>query len=395
MKSTSGDRIGDSGPEEAGAGAAPPVVLLARSLAAGGTERQIVNLATGLKRNGVDVSVVLFYGGGVFDEELREAGVPLRTAGKTGRWDSLRFARELAARVAECNARVIYSFLEVPNVVAAAGRYGLWKLPVVWGIRSSRMDLDRYGLLHRLIYFAQAPLSRAAGSIIFNSEAGRRRASDLGIVARRSRVIPNGIDVARFRFDAEARASVRRSWDVRDDELLVGIVARLDPVKNHELFLRAASLVAARDRRIRFVCVGGGDAGRAASLRELAESRGIADRVVWAGERRDLPAVYSALDLSVLSSTGEGFPNAIAESMACETPVVSTDAGDAREIAGDTGRIVTAHRPEALADAVLEMLGRRGGRSVEARERIASRFSIERMIASTCDELRAVTGGGA
>lgn len=376
------------------AGSAPPVVLLARSLSAGGTERQLVNLALGLKRSGVDVSVVLFYEGGVLDEELRDAGVPLRTAGKTGRWDTLRFARELASRVAECNAKVIYSFLEVPNVVAAAGRLGLWRLPVVWGIRSSRMDLDRYGLLHRLIYFAQAPLSRSVDSIIFNSEAGRRRARDLGIVAPRNRVIPNGIDVERFLFDAQGRASLRRSWGVRDEEPLAGIVARLDPVKNHELFVRASALVRATDARVRFVSIGGGDPRRAAMLRELADARGLSSRMIWAGERRDLPAVYSALDLSVLASTGEGFPNAIAESMACGTPVVATDVGDAREIVGDTGRIVTAGRPEALAGAMLEMVRGGGARSAAARERIASRYSIDRMISSTCEELRAVAGGG-
>lgn len=383
----SSDRIEDTTP-------VPAVVLLARSLSAGGTERQLVNLAIGLKRHGVDVSVVLFYGGGALDEELRDAGVPPRTAGKTGRWDTVRFARELASRVAECNAKVIYSFLEVPNVVAAAGRLGLWRLPVVWGIRSSRMDLDRYGLLHRLIYFAQAPLSRSVDSIIFNSEAGRRRAHDLGIVARRDRVIPNGIDVERFHFDPQQRESLRQSWGVRDGETLAGIVARLDPVKNHELFVRASALVGAEDARVRFVAVGGGDPGRAAMLHELADARGLSNRMIWAGERRDLPGVYSALDLCVLSSTGEGFPNAIAESMACGTPVVATDVGDAREIVGDTGRIVAPGRPEALADAMLEVARRGGSRSAAARERIASRYSIGRMISSTCEELRAVAGGG-
>ncbi|MHB9020069.1 MAG: glycosyltransferase, partial [Minisyncoccota bacterium] len=95
----------------------------------------------------------------------------------------------------------------------------------------------------------------------------------------------------------------------------------------------------------------------------------------------------SALDLCVLSSTGEGFPNAIAESMACGTPVVATDVGDAREIVGDTGRIVAPGRPEALADAMLEVARRGGSRSAAARERIASRYSIGRMISSTCEDL--------
>jgi glycosyltransferase involved in cell wall biosynthesis len=256
------------------------------------------------------------------------------------------------------------------------------------------MELDRYGLLHRIVYFAQAPLSRTVDSIVFNSEAGRRRARELGIVARRDRVIPNGIDVERLHFDDAGRHALRREWGVGDAEALVGIVARLDPIKNHELFLRAAALAAA-DRRLRFVCIGGGDAERASALRSLAAANGIADRLVWAGERRDIRAVHSALDVSVLSSTGEGFPNAIAESMACETRVVSTDVGDARVIVGDTGRVVAPGRADELAGAIATLLRERPGRAVDARERVAARFSIDRMLESTCEELRAVAGGAA
>jgi glycosyltransferase involved in cell wall biosynthesis len=368
-------------------------MLLARSLAAGGTERQLVNLAIGLKRGGVDVCVALFYGGGVFDEELRDAGVSVRTTGKTGRWDLGGFARSLAALLHECRTEVIYSFLEVPNVVAAAGRFGLWRTPVVWGIRSSAMDLNRHGLLHGLVYLAQAPLSRSVDSIIFNSERGRRRARALGIVARRNKVIPNGIDVGRFRFDGEARERIRQSWGLNDADVLVGIVARIDPIKNHELFVGASALVAARDRRTRFVCIGGGDARRESALRELAASSGLSNRMIWAGERRDLPEIYAACDLTVLSSVAEGFPNAIAESMACGTPVVSTDAGDAREIIGETGRIASPGRREVLAEAMLDMIRACGTRSDAARERIASRYSIERMVSSTVEELCAVAGG--
>ena len=353
----------------------------------------MVNLATGLRRAGVDVSVILFYGGGTLCDELHDAGVPLSVAGKTGRWDARRFLSELSRLVVRSGASVIYSFLEVPNALAVAGRAALWKVPVVWGIRSSHVDLDRYGLLHRLVYFAQAPLSRYVSSIIFNSEAGRRHARALGIAGRRNRVVPNGIDVERLRFDEKARRRVRDEWSVGDHEQLVGIVARFDPIKNHELFLRAAARVASRNRDVRFACIGGGDVARSAALRELASSLGLGEKVVWAGECRDLPAIYSALDVSVLSSTGEGFPNVIAESMACELPVASTDVGDAREIVGETGRIVREGRPDLLADAIAGLLSEPPLRIAEARARIVERYSIERMIESTAEELRAVAGG--
>ena len=109
-----------------------------------------------------------------------------------------------------------------------------------------------------------------------------------------------------------------------DGEKLIGVLARLDPMKGHEIFLRAAVEVAAEDADARFVCIGDGTEG--ARLRALADRLGLASRVLFVGATEDPAAALNALDICCSSSQfGEGFSNAIAEAMACGVPCVVTD----------------------------------------------------------------------
>ncbi|MEW5726710.1 MAG: glycosyltransferase [Pseudomonadota bacterium] len=371
------------------------VLLLLRALEVGGSERQAATLAAGLAACGHDVGVLTFYGDGPLAAGLAEAGVDLWTAGKRGRGDVPGFLWRLGRAIRKFRPDVVYSFLPGANVVAAAAMPLAGMPPMVWGVRCADVDLSGVGRLTRLAYGAERLLSRLPRRIVANSRRGAEVLRRRGYPGDRIEVIPNGIDTARFRFDAEGRARMRAAWGIAEGQRVVGIAARIDPVKDHVTYLRAAARLRDRDD-LRFVCVGPGPADLVGVHRRLAEELGIAERVVWAGGQSNMPAVYSAFDLATLASTSEGFPNGLAEAMACGVPCAATDAGDSAWLMGETGCVVPVGDDGALAEAWCRMLD--GGRLAElgqaARDRIVEGFGVAALCGRTEAVLRAAAGRG-
>jgi glycosyltransferase involved in cell wall biosynthesis len=236
-------------------------------------------------------------------------------------------------------------------------------------------------------YRIQRYLAPLADRIVCNAESGRAHIIAKGFPVRKIEVVPNGIRTDYFRFSESGRNAVRSEWGVRDDELLVGMVARLDPIKDHRTFLAAAAHVAAVDPDVRFVCVGTGPKEYGDRLRHLAEQLLAPDRILWVGNRGDMPSVYSALDLLVLTSLGEGFPNVVGEAMACGVPCVTTDVGDCARIINSTGSVVPRGNDSDLSQAVQRHLrhmrsARLGARN-HCRARINEQYSVDAMIEQT------------
>lgn len=363
------------------------VVVLARKLDQGGAERQIVALAKALTERGHDIHVVLFYVGGAFDSELVAAGVPVHFVGKRGRWDAIGFLVRLALILRRLRPVTIYSFLDLPNILSALLRPAMGRPRLIWSIRAAGMEMRHYDWLNRLIPRLEASLSRAADVIVANSHAGSAWAVGRGFPLARMAVVENGIDTVRFHPDPKGRTEVRNEWKVNASQRLIGLVARLDAMKDHRNFLQACALLAARQDDLRFVCVGSGSLSYRAELEALAERLGIADRLIWAGARQDMPAIYCALDIACSSSAfGEGFSNAVGEAMACGVSCVVTDVGDSARIVGEVGEVAPPRDSEALADAIERMLDRieeNADIGRQARARIIDEFSVERMVLRT------------
>jgi glycosyltransferase involved in cell wall biosynthesis len=250
---------------------------------------------------------------------------------------------------------------------------------VVWNLRSTGIPVGHYGLPATAALWLERALSKLPDAIIVNSEAGRAFFASRGFSPKRLFVIHNGIDTERFSRTLDGRAAVRGELGVEEVELLVGLVARLDPMKDHESFLRAAAAVAADRGDVRFLCAGGGDDARLVRLKRLGADLGLGGKVSWVGDRRDMPAIYSALDVLVLASAfGEGFPNVVGEAMACEVPCVVTDVGDSALIVGESGRVVRAGNPSEMAAALQWSRGKRlGDLGQLARKRVESLYNLD------------------
>jgi glycosyltransferase involved in cell wall biosynthesis len=173
----------------------------------------------------------------------------------------------------------------------------------------------------------------------------------------------NPVDVAAFA-SAERSDEVRRQLGAGPGDLLVGTVGRIHPRKDVATFLRTGSLVAAQRPETRLVVVGPAEAPEErayeAELRGLARSLGIADRLVWAGARRDMPRVLKALDVFVLCSRNEGFGRVVAEALASSLPVVATRQGALPELLEGSpgGQTVAPGSAHEFASAVVQVLAR-------------------------------------
>lgn len=367
------------------------ICFLIRSLGVGGAERQLITLANGLSERGWDISIAVLYPGGALEAEL-DSRVRVEPIGKRHRWEVGTVLFRLWRWLRREKPDVLHSYLAVPNILAGFLGAVVPSVKVVWGVRASKLALDAYDRLTALTERASAFFARGADLIIANSEAGKRDCLAAGYPGPRLIVIPNGIDTRRFVPDRNARARLRAAWNIGARETLIGLVGRLDVMKGHEVFLRAAAHFSQRHDDVRYVCIGDGPQTLCAELRIVAETLGVADRIRWLPAGQDMPAVYNALDIVCSSSVfGEGFPNVLGEAMACGVLCVATRVGDSEYVVGDTGEIVPPADPEAMCLAWERMLTRiaRDGEHLgqHCRERILTCYTREHLLDRTIDAL--------
>jgi glycosyltransferase involved in cell wall biosynthesis len=254
---------------------------------------------------------------------------------------------------------------------------------VVWNLRNSMPQHPSTKPTSRAVARLCARLSRWLPlKIVCNSQAALAAHVALGYRQDKCVVIPNGFDLRLFRPEPATRSPVRERWGVAPDALLVGMVARVDPLKDHATFIGAASQVASAIPAVRFVLVGDrvtSDEG----IRKLLERSGISNRFVLQDRSDDIPSVMRALDVFCLASKSEGFPNVLGEAMACGIPAVSSDAGAARELLGDERLVAPVGDAHALAGCLLRLLRltpeERHAQGVALRSALAAHFDIERV----------------
>jgi glycosyltransferase involved in cell wall biosynthesis len=375
------------------------VGLLLGRLAIGGSERQFAALATGLLARGHRVRFRTLFGGGELGRELEHAGVELEPlCERPPRPATMALpavGRDLARSLAADPPDVLYAG-DYPSNLLAARAAGPTGVPVVWGIRTLGRDLALPLVVFRSLGRRLRSRARLA---ISNSAAGLALHRELGYLPERALVVPNGVDVERFRPAADAAEvhALRDRHGLDPDRRWVGLVARFDPMKDHATFLRAAALVAARDEDARFLVVAPSVDDVPRRLGALADAPPLRGRLRFLAAGSDPAACYRLLDVLVSSSRAEGFPNAILEAMASGVPAAVTDAGDSAAAAGDTGTVAPPRDPAALAEAVLALLAEpaeaRCARSVAARRRAVEVYGLEEMVRRTEAALEDVTSG--
>jgi glycosyltransferase involved in cell wall biosynthesis len=251
---------------------------------------------------------------------------------------------------------------------------------IAWNIQCSALPMAHHGWMTDSVRRVLATLSSLPDIVLANSQSGLRFHRHLGYRPRRWLYMPNGLDVNEFSPDSKAFGWLRSELGLAPNTPLIGLIARFHPVKDPSTFVEAARLLATEDPRVHFVLVGRDMAAANVALRRLVDSTGAAERFHLLGHRTDVNRIAAGLDISCSSSVSEGSANVIAESMACGTPCVVTDVGDSAFLLQDTGKIVPARHPAALARSCRELLDmspeRRCQLGLAARRRVEESFSL-------------------
>ena len=387
------DREGAEGVRE---GAAPVLVhrVIAR-LNVGGPAMHVVNLARGLDGGG-DFRTRLIAGSITGDEGdmgyyARARGVEVTELPELSRLvsplDDLKILLALYRLFRRERPTIVHTHTAKAGTL---GRLAAWMAGVPVRIHTFHGHVlggDYFSpAVTRFYLEVERQLARISSRLVVLTERQK------GEMARELRVapeqrfsgIPLGLELERFaQADREAvRSATRTSLGLAEDEVVVGIVGRLVPVKNHELLFRAHSLLEeALGRPVTILVVGSGL--REAELREFVGRRGIGDRVRWLGWRQDLPDLYPAMDALALTSFDEGTPVAVLEALASGTSIAARAVGGVPEVLeGIPGaRLVTDATPEAMARGLAEVLSARPGAEEVAvvRKTVVERFSVERL----------------
>jgi glycosyltransferase involved in cell wall biosynthesis len=269
---------------------------------------------------------------------------------------------------------------------------------ILWNVRSSNMDMSEYRRLSGWTLRACSGLAALPRGVVINSRAGLRYHKSIGYHPRRWELIPNGVDTKLFRPQPSARQMLLTELGLANDVLLIGYVARFDPMKDHATFLQAAREFVNAGYNPHFVLCGADMIGSNNALASMIDAFDIRERISLLGPRRDIANLTAAFDLATSSSLTEGFPNTIAEAMSCGVPCVVTNVGDAAEIVAETGVVIPPQNAAQLAAAWAEIVAAGEAHRQQlgrlARQRIVAEYSQEKMI-QAYEELYGQYGGTA
>ena len=358
----------------------PTVVHIITGLQTGGAELMLSRLLARHEQSAFRHVVICLTGDGPTADPIREAGMKVHVLGlRPGLPNPLGVVR-IAGIIRQEQAAVVQTWLYHADLLGGLGAR-LARRPVAWGVHHSSLEpaTTSPGVL-RVARACRRLAGVVPGCIVLCAESARRSHVDFGYPAARTIVIPNGFDLDQFRPDPDARASARAELEIGDGEILIGIVGRFVPLKNHQLFVEAAALVAAKCPTARFVMVGDGLDETNTELTTWIDATGHADRFRLLGRRSDTPRLLAGMDIVALTSKTEAFPLVIGEAMATGVPCVSTDVGDAALLIGDTGCIVPSGDGGAMAAAMIELIAlpveQRLMLGWRARQRMACEFEI-------------------
>jgi glycosyltransferase involved in cell wall biosynthesis len=304
------------------------VLHLIASLENGGAERQLIELIKKNKNHGV----VIFKNASVYKNTLNMLNIKYWELGVKNKF--LVFFKILTV------SRIIKEFQ--PNIIQAwmynacffsvlCKIFNIYKTPLIWCIRCSDMTTKYYTISLKFLIIGCRLLSKKVDKIVYNSFSGMKYHTDLGYSSKNKIVIVNGVNATKFKKSDSLRKSLRDKYKFKKNDIVIILVARVDPMKNHKGFLNAFKK--AKDNgldNLKLLLVG-----------KETDSLNIPSDTLALGMKLDIEKYYNIADIIMLPSLfGEGFSNVLVEGMLTNLVPVSFNVGDSKKIINNTGFII-------------------------------------------------------
>jgi len=350
----------------------------------GGAEIMLYKLLASLHDEALNSSVISLMGRGKVTERIEALGVKVETLdlgqGEHPSWKTIMKLRQF---VRAFNPDIVQGWMYHGNIAATVAVFLFdpmcRKMKLFWNVRQTLYDINSEKIQTRWLIMLGRWLSFFPHSIIYNSNLSAEQHCNVGYSVKKTKLIPNGFDLQKFRPDKNRRQQFREELRVAESVLLVGHISRLHPMKDHATLLRAIERVVEglsdinSKQEVLFLLIGHGVTS------ELSKNPAIR----FLGERVDVPRIMSALDIVVSSSAwGEGFPNVIGEAMASKVPCVVTDVGDSAYIVGKYGRVCSVGDDQCIASSLLQLIENKQERKTagkQARKRIKENYSMDKI----------------
>ena len=350
------------------------VLHVIASLGNGGAERQLIEIIKCNRSHGV----LLLTEADVYKETLDKLNIKYWEMGAKNKL--LIFLRIFFFRnvIKDYKPDIIQSWMYNACLFSAFCKLiKLYDKPLIWNIRCSNMVSQYYSISLRLVIYACIFLSKYVEKIIYNSHAGKAYHKKIGFSQKSGKVIYNGVDSKKFNSILTKRKALRKKYNFAENDLVFICVARVDPMKNYNNFLKAYKGIGSTyTNKIKLVLAGKG-----------TDKLDLPYNCIALGMKKDIEEYYNVADIIIVPSAfGEGFSNALVEGMLTNLLPVATDVGDAKKIIGRTGFILSGSDEETLKkelskiinikQSLIKTMGRR------ARNRAHKLFAIEKMISS-------------
>lgn len=353
------------------------ILHLIQTSGPGGAEKLVLSLAQNVNDN--YTSVVGLLKKGWLCTQLQRQGIQTEIVPSGGRFD-LTLVLNLKNLIRKEKIDIIHSHLLDMNFYSSlAARFA-----GVPHICTEHGDIHHVSKKINLNTYAKIIiLSRLSNKIIFVSQFTKDRFLDLAkLNPQKSAVIYNGINQKEYTSTADIKKK-KDELGIKEDELIIGNVANLYPVKGHIYLLKAAKTVMKEFPNVKFIIVGKGGLGE--ELKNKADLFGIRSRVKFLGFREDVKELLTIMDIFTLASLSEGLPLSLIEAMASKVPIIATRVGGIPEVIEDgiSGFLVPPADPDRLATAILHLLKNKNlmvSFAEKSYQRFIKQFTEETMI---------------